>query len=60
MGEPISFVKAMQDYFSAGDFGKKLAIPEFKALTREDREELRQDLIAQGYNVLPLPETVEA
>jgi hypothetical protein len=36
----ISFVKAAQEFFSAPPFGKKVEIPEFKALTTEDKIEL--------------------
>jgi hypothetical protein len=32
-------------------FGRKIEIPEFKALTTEDKTELRQMLIAEGYDV---------
>ncbi len=53
--EEISFVKAMQGYFSEPPFGKKLEIREFKELTLKDREELREMLIGAGYNVAPMP-----
>lgn len=55
MVEQISFVKAAQDFFTKPPFGKKLEIPEFKALTREDKVELREMLIAEGYDVAELP-----
>lgn len=55
----ISFVKACQDFFSKGQHGKKIDILEFKALTRQDKEELREMLIVeQKYDVLPLPPPV--
>jgi hypothetical protein len=56
--EEISFVKAMQGYFSQPPFGKKLEISEFKQLTPKDREELREMLIGAGYNVSPFPVSV--
>ena len=42
----ISFVKAAQEFFSEGPFGRKVMIPEFKALTTEDKIELSQLLNA--------------
>ena len=48
---PISFVKACQDYFTNGKHGKKIEISEFKELTQEDKIELRDLLIQEGYNV---------
>ena len=51
----VSLVKSCQDFFSTGPHGKKIEIPEFKALTRQDKEELREMLIGEGYDVLPLP-----
>lgn len=52
----MSFVKACQDFFTKDPFGKKIEISEFKELTRQDKEELREMLIGQGYNVAQLPE----
>lgn len=52
----ISFVKAAQDFFTKDPHGRKIEIPEFKALTREDKEELREMLIGEGYDIQPLPE----
>jgi hypothetical protein len=49
--EKVSFVKACQDFFMREPFGRKIEIPEFKALTTEDKTELRQMLIAEGYDV---------
>lgn len=54
MPEPISFVKACQEFFSNGRHGRKIEIPEFKALTQEDKIELRELLIEQGYDVAEL------
>ena len=52
--EQVSFVKACQDFFTNGKHGRKIEIPEFKALTQEDKEELRDLLIAEGYDVREL------
>ena len=54
--EKISFVKACQDFFTKPPHGKKVEILEFKALTREDKVELREMLIAEGYDVSELAE----
>lgn len=43
-------VAAIRDYFS----DRKMEIPEFKALSDKDKAELREMLIAEGYDVLPL------
>jgi hypothetical protein len=56
MAEPVSFVRASQDFFSKSPHGRKLEIAEFKALTRQDREDLHEMLIGEGFNVLPLPQ----
>ena len=53
----VSFVKACIDDFSTGEFGRKLEIPEFKQLTQADKVELRELLIGEGYDCLPLVET---
>lgn len=52
--EPMSFVKACQDFFSKPPHERKVEIPEFKALTLQDKVELREMLIAEGYDVTPL------
>lgn len=52
--EAISFVTACQDFFSKGETGKKLTIPEFKELTHQDKVDLRNELIREGYNVREL------
>jgi hypothetical protein len=45
-----SFVKAAQEFFSADPFGRKVQIPEFKALTKDDKIELSEMLNAvPGY-----------
>ena len=53
INEPVSFIKACQDFFSSGENGKKVEISEFKALTKEDRDELRDLLTQEGYELLP-------
>jgi hypothetical protein len=55
MNPSVSLVKSCQEFFSIGRYGRKIDIPEFKALTRKDKEELREMLIGEGYNILPLP-----
>jgi hypothetical protein len=52
--EQVSFVKACQDFFTEGKYGRKIEIPEFKALTQEDKVELRDLLIKEGYDVKEL------
>lgn len=54
MSEQMSVVKAAQLFFSADPHGRKIEMAEFKALTTQDREDLREMLIAEGYNVAPL------
>jgi hypothetical protein len=54
MTEQISFVRACQDYFEKDPLGKKITVPEFKALTYQDKVELRDELINQGYDVAEL------
>ena len=57
MTEKISFVRACQDFFSKPPFARKVEISEFKELTRNDKIELREMLIAEGYDVGELAET---
>ncbi len=45
-----TIVAAIRDYFT----DRKVEIPEFKALTHQDKVELREMLIAEGYDVAPL------
>ena len=52
--EKMSFVKACQDFFSKPPFAKRIEISEFKALTQQDKIELREMLIAEGYDVAEL------
>ena len=49
--EQMSFVKACKDFFETPPHGRKIEITEFKALTHEDKVEIREGLIAQGYDV---------
>ena len=51
MTEPMSLVAACQDFFSKEPHGRKINIPEFKALSHEDKLELWEMLVAEGYNV---------
>ena len=51
---PTPFVKAAQEFFTREPHGRKVTIPEFKALTRDDKIELRDMLIAEGVDVAPL------
>jgi hypothetical protein len=60
MAEPISLVKAMIDFFGTGPHGRKLGIPEMKELSREDKIELREMLIGEGYTILELSEPVQS
>jgi hypothetical protein len=54
MAEPMSFVKATKSFFENGQYGRKVDISEFKALTQDDKVEIRDLLIKEGYEVLPL------
>lgn len=56
--EKISFVKACQDFFSKPPHGKKVEIPEFKQLTTQDKVELREMLVSEGYNVAEIGEVL--
>jgi hypothetical protein len=57
--DQISFIKACQDFFTRPPFGKRIEIPEFKALTQQDKHELREMLIGEGYNVAPLTDPAQ-
>jgi hypothetical protein len=56
--EPMSFVKACKMFFEAPPHGRKIEISEFKALTHKDKIEIREGLIAQGYDVNEVIEVV--
>jgi hypothetical protein len=47
----MSFIKAILDYFGKGEHGRKVELEEFKQLTYEDKVELRDGLITEGYDV---------
>jgi hypothetical protein len=49
MQELKSFVRACQEFFSGGKFGRKVEIAEFKALSKQDKIELSQMLTDAGY-----------
>lgn len=59
MPEQISMVKAAQEFFSKDPYGRRIEISEFKALTYEDKLELREMLIAEGYDVAELPQPAQ-
>jgi hypothetical protein len=48
---PCTLVSALRDFFLDE---KKIEISEFKALSYEDKVELREMLIAEGYDVQPV------
>jgi hypothetical protein len=48
-----SFVKVCQEFFSAGKYGRKVEIAEFKALTTPDKIELSEMLNSAGYTHEP-------
>jgi hypothetical protein len=50
----VSVVKALQDFFTHGQHGRKIEIAEFKELTDKDKHDLRDMLITEGYDVSPL------
>lgn len=54
--ERMSFVKACQTFFTEGQHGRKIEIPEFRALSHEDKLELREMLIGEGYDVMEIGE----
>jgi hypothetical protein len=55
MSEPEkkSFVKACQEFFSAGKYGRKVEIQEFRKLSTEDKIDLSEMLNAAGYTHEP-------
>lgn len=59
MAELISFVKAVKAYFENGRYARKVDISEFKALSHEDKRELRDLLIGEGYNVAEIGAAVQ-
>jgi hypothetical protein len=53
MAEAVSLVKALKDYFGDHPGGLRF-IAEFQALTTQDKADLREMLIAEGYDIAPL------
>jgi hypothetical protein len=51
--EPVSWVKALQDFMSEGPHGKKVEISEFKKLTDKDKLDFAKMLRAEGYTLHP-------
>lgn len=50
----VNIVKAVKDYFGNHPDGQTTFISEFKALTPQDRADLRDELIREGYDIEPL------
>lgn len=55
MAEQATFIEAVRDFFESEPNGRKVTIPEFKELSRQDKLELREMLIEQGYDVREFP-----
>lgn len=55
----MSVIAAIREFFGTGRFGRKVEIPEFKELNDKDKQDLREMLIGQGYDIPPIPEKVE-
>jgi len=51
-----SWVSALQDFFKKDPYPQKVQITEFKSLNQQDKHDLREMLIAEGYDVLPIVE----
>jgi hypothetical protein len=56
MTEQVSWVKALQHYFSQPPHDRKVEMSEFKELTATDKADLREMLVAEGYDIAPLKE----
>jgi len=58
MAEEITLAKACMDVFSPS---RKMTTQEYRELTHQDKEDLREAFIKEGYNITPLkapsPET---
>ena len=52
MSEERTLAKLCMEYFGES---RKITTTEYKELTRQDREELREEFIKMGVNVAPLP-----
>jgi hypothetical protein len=59
MSTDVSFIKALQNYFSEGG-GRKLTIPEMKDLTYSDKIELHAELLKVGHECSPPVERAAA
>jgi hypothetical protein len=60
MTEQMSLVKACQDFFTRPPFGKRIEISEFKELTQQDKIDLREMLIGEGYDVAELSRPLDS
>lgn len=56
MAEEITLAKACMDVFSPS---RKLTTQEYRELTQQDKEDLRDLFIKEGYNITPLKAPVE-
>jgi hypothetical protein len=56
----VSFIRACKDFFETGENGRKVEISELKALTKDDRVELRAELTRSGYDIEEPQELVES
>lgn len=50
----VSWIKAAQDYFSNGEHARPVFVPEFKALSAQDKIELHAMLADAGYDLEPI------
>lgn len=57
--EQVSFVRAVKNFFEEGRYGRKVEISEFKALSADDKVELRNLLIEQGQDVAEIGAAVQ-
>ena len=56
---PVSLVAACKDFFGFLPDQRLIAFQkEYKQLTEKDKEEIREGLIKNGYNIHPLQPTV--
>jgi hypothetical protein len=47
----VTIVAAVLEFFASEPYGRKVEILEFKALSFQDKVELREMLIAEGYDI---------
>lgn len=59
MTQPVSFVRAVKNFFEEGRYGRKVEIAEFKALSADDKVELRDLLIGEGMDVAEIGAAVQ-